>query len=132
MAVLPPPRSDLDRPAELRALTYDAGDAAVIVVEGWLDGSSVPALERALIDALEHGHRELVLDLHQLRSVDATATAVLWAGLRAALRRGGTLATAGLRPSLQASVAPLVPHGLRLHETVHDAIAACHGLDART
>jgi hypothetical protein len=49
---------------------------------------------------------------------------VLWSGLRGAIRRGGNLSTAGLRPSLQEALAPLLVHGLQFHETVRDALAA--------
>ena len=124
MHVLQTPRVQPHRTNGLRALTYYAGDVAVIVVEGWLDPSSVSALERALKDAFANGHWNVVLDLHQLRSVDPITLDVLWAGLRGAIRRGGTLGTAGLRPSLEDAVGPLLIHGLRLHETVRDALAA--------
>jgi anti-anti-sigma factor len=126
MHVLQTPRVQPHRTNGLRALTYRVGDVAVIAVEGWLDASSVPALERALEDAFEQRHCNVVLDLHQLRSVDPTTLDVVWAGLRDAIRRGGTLGTAGLRPSLRNAMEPLLVHGLRLHETVCDAIAASH------
>jgi anti-anti-sigma factor len=131
MHALPPSSATDPSTARLRALTYDAGDAAVIVVEGWLDGGSMPALDRALTDALARGRRDVVLDLHQLRSVEPDGLAVLWAGLRATLRRGGTLATAGLRPSLQGAVDPLVAHGLRLHGTVGSAVSTAQRMEAR-
>ena len=62
-----------------------------------------------MTDALNRGHRNLVLEAHQLRSVDPAALGVLWAGLR---------------PSLQAALDPLVPHGLRLYSTVRAAASA--------
>jgi hypothetical protein len=71
------------------------------------------------------------LDLHQLRSVDPIALEVLWTGLRAALRRGSTMSLAGLRPSLQDAVEPLLIHGLRLHDSVRDALAAAHDTSLR-
>ena len=126
MHVLQTPRVQPHRTNGLRALTYLVGDVAVIAVEGWLDSSSVSALERALKDAFAHGHWNVVLDLHQLRSVDPITLDVLWAGLRGAIRGGGTLGTAGLRPSLEPAVEPLLIHGLRLHETVREAVAASH------
>lgn len=126
MHVLHSPRIQPHRTNGLRALTYRAGETAVIAVEGWLDASSVPALERALTDAFDQGHCNVVLDLHQLRSVDPSALDVLWGALRGAIRRGGTLKTAGLRPSLQDALEPLLVHGLHLHETVRDALSASH------
>jgi anti-anti-sigma factor len=126
MHVLQTPRVSPHRTNGLRALTYRVGDVAVIVVEGWLDASSVAALERALKDAFDNGHWKVVLDLHQLRSVDPGALEVLWAGLRGAIRRGGTLGTAGLRPSLQKAMEPLLVHGLHLHATVGEAVSASH------
>jgi anti-anti-sigma regulatory factor len=121
---MPSPQSAPRPSTGLRALTYTAGDAAVITVEGWLDVAGAPALDAALAHALVHGHRQLVLDLHQLRRVDPDAVGVLQAGLRAVVSRGGTLAAAGLRPSLQPAVEPLVPYGLRLHGTVLGALSA--------
>jgi anti-anti-sigma factor len=98
--------------------------AGAIAVEGWLDPSSVPALERALADAFEQGRCRLVLDLHQLRSVDPIALEVFWSGLRGTIRRGGSMSMVGLRPSLHTAVEPLIAHGMRLHETVREALTA--------
>jgi hypothetical protein len=87
--------------------------------------------QRAVTDALEHGHRHVVPDLHQLRSLDPDGMGLLWAALRAVLRRGGTLATAGFRPSLHFRVDPLVPHGLTMYGTVRAATSA-HSGEVRT
>ena len=122
MAATTPTSIDQRRCPSLRALAYRAGDAAIIAVEGRLDSSGAPVLERALTDALERGHRTVVLDMHGLRDLDPDATSVLWAGLRSTLRRGGTLATAGLRPTLTHALEPLLPHGLKSHRTVRAAI----------
>jgi anti-anti-sigma regulatory factor len=99
----------------------------VIAVEGRLDGMGLLTLDRVLAEALDRGYRDVVLDLHALRALDPDAVGVLWAGLRAISRREGTLAAAGLRPALRAAVDPLVPHGLRLHSTVRDAVSPRSG-----
>jgi anti-anti-sigma regulatory factor len=101
----------------------------VIVVEGRLDGTGMLTLDRALAEALDRGHRDVVLDLHELRALDPDAVGVLWAGLRATCRREGTLVAAGLRPSLHAAVDALVPHGLRMHTTVRAALSPQEGLE---
>ncbi len=124
MSARPPIQAEPSRPPELRALTYSAGSVAVIAVEGWLNGGSMRPLQQALAAALDQGYRHLVLDLRQLRSLDAEGVDLLWAGLRAVIRRAGSLATAGLRPSLQPPLDPLVPHGLKMHGTVRAAISA--------
>jgi len=131
MHVLQSPRIQPHRTNGLRALTYRARGSSVIAVEGWLDASSVAALERALKDVFDQGQYRVVLDLQQLRSVDPIALDVLWTGLRGAIRGGGTMSLAGLRPSLQGAVAPLLIHGLRLHDSVRDALAAAHDTSLR-
>lgn len=130
MAAVPPIRIDASPPAGLRALAYSAGDTAVIVLEGRLDGPGMFTLDDALARALERGQRDVVLDLHGLRALHPDALSVLWAALRATRRRGGTLSTAGLRPSLLAAIDPLVPHGLRLHSTVRAAISPPRGSES--
>ena len=69
-------------------------------------------------------YRRLVLDLHGLRVLEPDAVPALWAGLRAALRRGGSLHVAGLRPSLRGVVDPLVPHGLGISSSLRAASLA--------
>jgi anti-anti-sigma regulatory factor len=130
LAAHPPLRNDPVPAAGLRALAYAVGDTAVIVVEGRLDGPGMRALDRAFADALDRGHRDVVLDLHGLRALDPDALSVLWAGLRATCRRGGTLSAAGLRPALRADLDPLTPHGLRLHRTVRAAISTPLGSES--
>lgn len=98
----------------------------MIAASGRLDGASVPLLDRPLTDALDQGHRDLVLDLHMLHGLDPDGVGVLWAALRAASRRGGTLTVAGLSPALQPVLDPLVPHGLRVRNSLLAALSATH------
>ena len=95
----------------------------MIALDGWLSGAGGPALDRPLTAALGDGHPHVVLDLHMLRGLDHDGLTVLWVALRGVTRRGGTLAAAGLAPSLLPALNPFVPHGLRLHRTLRAALA---------
>ncbi len=55
---------------------------AVIAVEGELDLSTAPRLKWTLLDALETGHRLIVLDLSLTTFMDSTALGVLVAAKR--------------------------------------------------
>jgi anti-anti-sigma factor len=124
MAVHPATRADPSPAKPLRALTYRVGDVAVIALAGRLEGTGARELDLTLTEAQDQGHCTVVVDLHQLDGVDPNSLGVLWAGLRATMRRGGTLAAAGLQPALRPTIDPLVPHGLSVHRTIRSAIAA--------
>jgi anti-anti-sigma factor len=55
---------------------------AIITIEGELDLSTAPRLKWTLLDALETGHRQLVLDLSLTTFMDSTALGVLVAAKR--------------------------------------------------
>ena len=131
MAARTIPLTDSHRPGGLVAMTYPAGDAAVIVLDGSLQGTGFAALDSLVTEALDHGHRHLVLDLHDLRSLDPVALGLLWAALRGVRRRGGTLAAARAGAPVRHALEALGSGGLMLYDTVHAARSAFEAPDGR-
>jgi len=108
-------------------LAYSAGDAAIIAASGRVDSASYAALDRRMAEALDEGRRHLVLDLHDVESIEPNALGFLWATLRGVRRRGATLAVAGAQPSLHSALGVLSSGGLATHPSVHAALSAAHG-----
>ena len=79
-------------------LAYSAGDAAIIAASGCVDSASFSALDRRMAEALDEGRRHLVLDLHDVETIEPDALGFLWATLRGVRRRGATLRCAAGRP----------------------------------
>jgi anti-sigma B factor antagonist len=72
---------------------------SVISVEGDLDLSTAPRLKWMLVDALETGHRRLVIDLSRATFMDSTALGVLVAIWRK-LESGERLIVVCTRPDV--------------------------------
>jgi anti-sigma B factor antagonist len=72
---------------------------SVIAVEGELDLSTAPRLKWMLVDALETGHSQLVLDLSLTTFMDSTALGVLVA-IKRKLDGGERLVIACARPGV--------------------------------
>lgn len=113
-------------PAVLATRAYASGGATVIALSGDLHGAGFADLDRLVTEALDQGHRHLVLDLHDLRSLDPPALGLLWAALRGVRRRGGALAAAGPRAPLRPSLEALSSGGLAVYATVREALLAIH------
>ncbi len=71
----------------------------VVAVEGDLDLSTAPRLKWMLVDALEQGHRRLVVDLSETTFMDSTALGVLVAVWRR-LQSGERLAVVCIKPDV--------------------------------
>jgi anti-anti-sigma factor len=69
---------------------------SLISVEGDLDLSTAPQLKWMLVDSLEAGHDQIVLDLSLSTFMDSTALGVL-IGVNRTLDVGGRMAIAGAR-----------------------------------
>ena len=107
-------------------LAFSAGDAAVIAASGCVDSAGFWALDRRMAEALDEGRRHLVLDLHDVESIEPEALGHLWAALRGIRRRGATLAAAGAHPSLHPSLGALSSGGLTTYASVGAALASVH------
>jgi anti-anti-sigma factor len=108
------------------SVTYPAAGATVIAVGGGPRSGDFAALDRLVTQALDHGHRHLVLDLHAVSSIEPEALELLWAALMGVRRRGGTLATAGARPAVRKAFEALGLGGLPLYGSVRAALSATH------
>ncbi len=72
---------------------------SVVDVEGELDLATAPQLKWMLVDALDEGHTQLVLDLTRATFMDSTALGVL-VGVSRNLAADGTLAIVCARAEL--------------------------------
>jgi anti-sigma B factor antagonist len=97
-----PSRSDTSRRSTAFGLAQRELDkrTSVIVVEGELDLSTAPRLKWALVDALETGHDQLIVDLALTTFMDSTALGVL-VGVKRKLVPDGGLAITRVGPEVQ-------------------------------
>lgn len=65
--------------------------SAVVALEGELDLERAPSLKWALVDAIDAGKQQLVVDLTQVRFMDSTALSVL-VGVNRSLSSGSRMA----------------------------------------
>lgn len=72
---------------------------SVISIEGELDLSTAPRMKWMLIDSLEAGHSQLVVDLSLATFIDSTALGVL-VGVRQSLAVGAQLAIVCTQPAV--------------------------------
>ena len=102
------------------------GDATAIVsVRGYLDFDCAPALKQSLIDVIDAGSSQLVVDLTEVGFIDSTAIGVLIGGQKRLQESGGSLAVVCTNENVR-DIFDLV--GLNevvsLHGSRDDAIAA--------
>jgi anti-sigma B factor antagonist len=72
---------------------------SVIAIKGELDLSTAPSLKWTLVDLLDAGHSQLVVDLSLVTFMDSTALGVL-VGVNRSLSKGARLAIACAPPSV--------------------------------
>jgi anti-sigma B factor antagonist len=91
--------SDSSSPA-IRVEQRQVDDHAIVLaIHGELDLATAPTLKWRLLDVLEAGYRQLVLDLSGVGFMDSTAIGVL-VGIKRNLAAGQRLAIAGLQPDV--------------------------------
>ena len=85
--ITPPPKA----PAFGVIQTQPDERTSVIALEGELDLERAPALKWALVDSIDAGFKQLVVDLTQVRFMDSTALSVL-VGVNKSLDVGARMA----------------------------------------
>ena len=99
----------------------------VVVASGELDLQAAPDLRILLIELIEAGHRELVLDLSDATFIDSTTIGVLTGRQRQLRGEDGELrivcSNADLLRTFDISGMARV---FRIHRTVSDALASIH------
>jgi anti-sigma B factor antagonist len=82
----------LDCPTmDLDIETGESGDASVLTLRGEIDVYTAPRLRQAIIDQLEKGTRNLVVDLRKVDFLDSTGLGVLVGGLKRVKTQEGAL-----------------------------------------
>lgn len=101
------------------------GGIATLHPAGRVDLLSAGQLRQALLDAVEAGHRRLVVDLGDVPFIDSSGLASLISGLKAARQAGGDLRIA--RPTEQAQTVfqlTRLDRVLRAYPSIDEALAS--------
>lgn len=102
-------------------------DTSVVDVGGDLDLATAPQLKWMLVDALDEGYSQLVLDLTRTTFMDSTALGVL-VGVTRSLGAGGTLAIVCASPTLARIFELSGMDGVfAIYPTLDDALAHARG-----
>ncbi|GAB4242442.1 MAG: STAS domain-containing protein [Thermoleophilia bacterium] len=100
-----------------------SGDALIIRVDGELDMYTAPNLKDALKEAIDKGHRRVVVDLTRVGFLDSTSLGVLVAGLRRIRAEEGDLHLVLDQPNLSKMFRITGFDGVfRIHRTLDEAL----------
>jgi anti-sigma B factor antagonist len=76
---------------ELDVRTEQAGASCTVALAGEIDVYTSPRLKQELLDLIDGGCVDIVIDLDALSFIDSSGLGVLVSGLRRAKEHGGTL-----------------------------------------
>ena len=98
---------------------------AAVAVSGYVDFDAAPALKHSLVDCIEAGRSQLVVDLAEAGFIDSTAIGVLVGALKRLQESGGSLVVVCANENVQ-SIFELVglDEIITLHRSRDDAISA--------
>jgi anti-sigma B factor antagonist len=98
---------------------------AAVAVSGYVDFDAAPALKHSLVDCIEAGRSQLVVDLAEAGFIDSTAIGVLVGALKRLQESGGSLVVVCTNENVQ-SIFELVglDEVITLHRSRDDAISA--------
>jgi anti-sigma B factor antagonist len=80
---------------DIKVETRNAGDWAIVDVEGEVDVFTAPKLREQIIALLTGGSHRIVVNLEKVGFMDSTGLGVLVGGLKRVKEKEGTLALAG-------------------------------------
>ena len=100
-------------------------EVAAVAVTGYVDFDAAPALKHSLVDCIEAGRSQLVVDLAEAGFIDSTAIGVLVGALKRLQESGGSLVVVCANENVQ-SIFELVglDEVITLHRSRDDAISA--------
>jgi len=99
-------------------------DVELFVLDGEFDAYTAPTLEQQLLEAIERGRCELVLDMTGVTFIDMSTLNVIVRAMKEAYRRNGHLNVATTaRPVVRAIDLAGMRHSLRVFPTREEALA---------
>jgi anti-sigma B factor antagonist len=105
---------------------------SVVALEGELDLGRAPSLKWALVDSVDAGYKQLIVDLTRVRFMDSTALSVL-VGINRSLDVGARLAIVCVNTNvLKIFELSGMDGAFAIFPTLDQAIAHVQGLTART
>jgi anti-sigma B factor antagonist len=105
---------------------------SVVALEGELDLGRAPSLKCALVDSVDAGYKQLIVDLTRVRFMDSTALSVL-VGINRSLDVGARLAIVCVNTNvLKIFELSGMDGAFAIFPTLDQAIAHVQGLTART
>ena len=85
---------------ELHLAVQHHGDRATIHIGGELDLATCPRLQAVVVDLVDRGCHQLIVDLEQVSFLDCTGIGVLVAARRRVQAHGGSLRLVSPRPAV--------------------------------
>lgn len=85
---------------DVTTVSDDGADIPILQCAGELDTQSAPVLRRLLWDLLTKGQQVIILQMDAVDYVDSSGLGILVAALRQANETSGTIAIAGVKPSV--------------------------------
>lgn len=103
----------------------DDGDWSVLVVRGEVDVFTAPKLRERIIELIEKGRHDIVVDLAGVSFMDSTGLGILVGCLKRVKEREGSLALAGpQRPVMRVLTITGLSRVFPIHESVAQATGA--------
>jgi len=81
--------------------TNKEGKATVVQLQGKVDATSAPSVERALVGAIEQGEKTLVIDCASLDFISSAGLRSLLLAVKKMKAAGGQIALAALQPNVK-------------------------------
>lgn len=101
------------------------GNRLVLEVEGEVDMFTAPKLRERLVQAVDEGHYDLVVDLEKVSFMDSTGLGTLVGGLKRVKEHEGTLAlVCSNRPVLRVLTITGLNNVFPIHESLDQALAS--------